>query len=209
MAKRIQPNVGIWPKDKLLLTPPELPMEERVHRYQHNIQAIHEAGCLVPSAMVDSVDPEEIRAWFEAGERRIAQLKRCIRYVASLPEEEAPEPDEPFLECDFDHADPVRVVPVRMISPGRMLPERWIIDVARMDNFGHPLFVAAVIDLETKEIIDTELSADPDTAMMTAFGSAVFYLGAPEVVVIDNGVAGDAVAREAAKMGAEVRRAAA
>lgn len=83
--------------------------------------------------------------------------------------------------------------------------ERWIIDVARTAIAGHTLFVAAVIDLETREIIDTDVSVGADTAMMTAFSSAVFYLGAPEVVVVDRGADAAAVAREAIKLGAEVR----
>ncbi len=81
-------NTPVWPKDKLMRTPPELPMDERVRRYQHNIITIRESGCLVPSALVDSLDEGEIRAWFEAGERRIAALKTAIRAVAKLPVDE-------------------------------------------------------------------------------------------------------------------------
>ena len=85
------------------------------------------------------------------------------------------------------------------------MAERWIIEAARFDIAGHALFGAAVIDLDTREIIDTDVSAAADTAMLAVFCSAVFQLGAPEVVVLDHGTDGDAVAREAAKLGAEVR----
>jgi len=82
---------------------------------------------------------------------------------------------------------------------------RWIIDVVRTAIAGHPLFVAAVLDLETREIIDTEVSADAGSAMMAAFEGVVFALGVPELVVLDHGADGDAVAREAARLGAGVR----
>ena len=50
--------MGDWPKDKLLRHGAELPMAERIRRYQHNIRTIREAGCTVPtSAMIDSLDP--------------------------------------------------------------------------------------------------------------------------------------------------------
>lgn len=40
-----------WPKDKLLKHGPELPMEERIRRYQHLIRAIRESGCPVPASV--------------------------------------------------------------------------------------------------------------------------------------------------------------
>lgn len=50
-----------WPKDKLLKHGLELPMAERIRRYQHNIRTIRASGCAVPTpAMVDSLDPVEI-----------------------------------------------------------------------------------------------------------------------------------------------------
>ncbi len=86
-----------------------------------------------------------------------------------------------------------------------MMAERWIIDVASVKIAGHTLYVAAVIDLDTREIICHDTSAFAGSAMLAAFGCAVFHLGAPELVVIDQGIAGIAVAQEAAKLGAEVR----
>ena len=54
-----------WPKDKLLKHGPDLPMEERIRRYQHNIRTIRESGCKVPtSAYIDTLDPAEIELWF-------------------------------------------------------------------------------------------------------------------------------------------------
>lgn len=51
----------IWPKDKLLKHGPDLPMEERVLRYQHNIRAIRQSGCAVPTtAYPDTLDSAEI-----------------------------------------------------------------------------------------------------------------------------------------------------
>lgn len=50
-----------WPKEKLMKHGPELPMEERIRRYQENIRTIRASGCAVPtSAMVDSLDPAVI-----------------------------------------------------------------------------------------------------------------------------------------------------
>lgn len=44
-----------WPKDKLLQHGPDLPMAERIRRYQHNIRAIRASGCAVPtSAYIDT-----------------------------------------------------------------------------------------------------------------------------------------------------------
>lgn len=88
-----------------------------------------------------------------------------------------------------------------------MMAERWIIEAVRTEITGHPLYVAAVIDLDTREIIDTDVSGAADTGMVAVFCSAFFHLGVPKVVVIDQGADGDAVAREAARLGAEVRRA--
>lgn len=42
--------MGEWPKDKLLRHGPNLPMEERIRRYQHNIRTIRAAGCAVPTS---------------------------------------------------------------------------------------------------------------------------------------------------------------
>lgn len=47
-----------WPNDELLKHGPEFPMEERIRRYQHNIQTIRASGYAVPTtAMIDTLDP--------------------------------------------------------------------------------------------------------------------------------------------------------
>lgn len=75
--------MGDWPKDKLLRHGPELPMAERIARYQHNIRAIREAGCAVPtSAMIDSLDPAEIELWFADGAFRNHRLQNAIAVLA-------------------------------------------------------------------------------------------------------------------------------
>lgn len=76
--------MGNWPKDKLLRHGPELPMAERIRRYQQNISAIREAGCAVPtSAMIDSLDPAEIELWFADGAFRSHRLENVISALAS------------------------------------------------------------------------------------------------------------------------------
>ena len=72
---------GVWPKAHMLRTEPELPLAERIARYQWNIRLIRASGCLVPSALEDSLDAEGIQAWFEEKDRVIASLKRAIRAV--------------------------------------------------------------------------------------------------------------------------------
>lgn len=80
--------MGEWPKDKLLRHGPELPMAERIARYQHNIRAIREAGCKVPrSAMIDSLDPAEIELWFADGAFTSHRLDNAIRLLANAREE--------------------------------------------------------------------------------------------------------------------------
>jgi hypothetical protein len=75
--------MGDWPKDKLLRHGPELPVEERIRRYQHNIRTIREAGCAVPtSAMVDTLDPAEIELWFADGAFRSHRLENAISVLA-------------------------------------------------------------------------------------------------------------------------------
>lgn len=82
--------MGEWPKDKLLKHGPELPMAERIRRYQHNIREIRAAGCAVPaSAMIDSLDPAEIELWFADGAFRSYRLENAIRVLAA----ELDEPD--------------------------------------------------------------------------------------------------------------------
>lgn len=76
--------MGEWPKDKLLRHGPELPMEERIRRYQHNILTIREAGCKVPTpTMVDSLDPAEIELWFADGAFTNHRLENVIRALAN------------------------------------------------------------------------------------------------------------------------------
>jgi hypothetical protein len=77
-----------WPKDKLLKHGPELPMEERILRYQHNIKTIRESGCKVPtSAMIDSLDPAEIELWFADSAFTIDRLGAVIRRLADSEDE--------------------------------------------------------------------------------------------------------------------------
>jgi hypothetical protein len=84
--------VARWPKDKLLRHGPELPLVERIRRYQHNIRAIREAGCPVPTpAMIDSLDPAEIELWFADSAFTIHRLDNTIRALADTPDE--PEQD--------------------------------------------------------------------------------------------------------------------
>lgn len=80
--------MGEWPKDKLLRHGLELPMEERIRRYQHNIRTIREAGCAVPTpAMVDSLDPAEIELWFADSAFTSHRLENVIRALANSTEE--------------------------------------------------------------------------------------------------------------------------
>lgn len=75
--------MGDWPKDRQLRHGPELPMAERIARYQHNIRAIREAGCAVPtSAMINSLDPAEIELWFADGAFRSHRLQNAIAVLA-------------------------------------------------------------------------------------------------------------------------------
>ena len=41
----------IWPKHELLQHGPDLPMAERVRRYQHNVRTIRASGCAVPTSV--------------------------------------------------------------------------------------------------------------------------------------------------------------
>lgn len=76
--------MGDWPKDKLLRHGPELPMAERIRRYQHNIRAIRAAGCGVPTTtMIDSLDPAKIELWFADGAFRSHRLANAISALAS------------------------------------------------------------------------------------------------------------------------------
>ena len=79
-----------WPKEKLLKHGPELPMEERIRRYQHNIRTIRASGCAVPTtALVDSLDPTVIELWFADNAFRIDRINRAIRGLAQLPDDDA------------------------------------------------------------------------------------------------------------------------
>lgn len=85
--------MGKWPKEKLLQHGPELPMEERIRRYQHNIKTIRAAGCVVPTpAMIDSLDPTEIELWFADRAFSIHRMDNAIRALADTPEEPGQEP---------------------------------------------------------------------------------------------------------------------
>lgn len=81
--------MGEWPKEKLLRPGPELQMEERIRRYQHNIRMIRASGCAVPtSAMIDSLDPAEIELWFADSAFRIDRLSRITTALAGQREAE-------------------------------------------------------------------------------------------------------------------------
>ena len=82
-----------WPKEKLLRHGPDLPMEERIRRYQHNIRTIRASGCAVPTtAFIDSLDPVEIEMWFADSAFRIDRLNTAVRGLAELPDDD---PDQP------------------------------------------------------------------------------------------------------------------
>ena len=82
-----------WPKDKLLRHSPKLPLDELIRRYHHNIRAIRESGCAVPSALADTFDPAEIELWFADSAYRVHRLDKVIDGVAKLPPEaELPSP---------------------------------------------------------------------------------------------------------------------
>lgn len=77
-----------WPKDKLLKHGPELPLDERMRRYQHNVRAIRASGCVVPaSARIDTLDPAEIELWFADNAYRIDRLEKAISNLAELPDD--------------------------------------------------------------------------------------------------------------------------
>lgn len=83
--------MGEWPKDKLLRHGPELPMAERIRRYQHNIRTIRDAGCAVPTpSMIDSLDPAEIELWFADSAFRIDRLGKAVSALAA----EIDDPDD-------------------------------------------------------------------------------------------------------------------
>lgn len=87
-----------WPKDRLLKHGPELPMAERIRRYQENIRTIRASGCAVPtSAMVDTLDPAEIELWFADNAFTIDRLKNLTPKIAKLPPDtEFPSPFIPL-----------------------------------------------------------------------------------------------------------------
>lgn len=82
--KRPRQSKTVWPRSKLLRHGPELPLDERVRRYQHNIRAIRASGCKVPSVMPDTLDKQAIAAWFAAGAETSLRLRALIRQLAAL-----------------------------------------------------------------------------------------------------------------------------
>jgi hypothetical protein len=77
-----------WPRSQLLRHGPELPMVERVRRYQYNIRVIRASGCRVPTpALLDTLDPKEIEAWFAEGAASSHRLKKLIKRLAGLPDD--------------------------------------------------------------------------------------------------------------------------
>jgi hypothetical protein len=74
-----------WPRSQLLRHGPELPMAERICRYQHNIRLIRASGSRVPTpALIDTLDPKEIEAWYAEGEATSHRLKELIKRLAGL-----------------------------------------------------------------------------------------------------------------------------
>jgi len=82
----------------------------------------------------------------------------------------------------------------------------WIINVARAEIAGRTILVAAVLDHETREIINIGAGTNPASALGGAFCGAVDRIGPPRIVDLDHSREMDVVAQEAAKLGAEVRR---
>jgi hypothetical protein len=63
-------------------------MAKRVRRYQHNIRVIRGSGCRVPTpALIDTLDPKKIEAWFAEGEATSHRLKKLIARLAGLPDD--------------------------------------------------------------------------------------------------------------------------
>jgi hypothetical protein len=89
-----------WPKEKLLKHGPELPMEERIRRYQENIRTIRASGCVVPTAaMVDSLDPAVIELWFADNAFSIDRIRKLTAKIAELPDDtEFPSPFIPIAK---------------------------------------------------------------------------------------------------------------
>ncbi len=82
---------AVWPKSKLLRHGPELPLAERVRRYQHNVRTIRASGCKVPSVMPDTLNAAAIEAWFVASAETSRRLRVLIRQLAALdPQTEIP-----------------------------------------------------------------------------------------------------------------------
>ena len=80
-----------WPKDKLLTHGPDLPIEERIRRYQHNVEVIRASGGAVPTtAIIDSLDPAEIELWFADSAFRIHRLEKAINLLGNAPSGASP-----------------------------------------------------------------------------------------------------------------------
>lgn len=66
-------------------------MEERIRRYQHNVEVIRASGCAVPStAMIDSLNPAEIELWFADSAFRIHRLEKTINLLGNAPSGASP-----------------------------------------------------------------------------------------------------------------------
>ncbi len=91
-----------WPKEKLLKHGPELPLEERIRRYQENIRTIRASGCIVPApAMVDSLDPTVIELWFADNAFTIDRIRKLTARIVTLPDDtEFPSPFIPDPKGD-------------------------------------------------------------------------------------------------------------
>ncbi len=78
----------VWPKDKLLNHGPELPLDERIRRYQHNIRTIRASGCAVPTAaMIDTLDPAVIELWFADRAYNIERINQLAKRLTDLPDD--------------------------------------------------------------------------------------------------------------------------
>lgn len=80
----------------------------------------------------------------------------------------------------------------------------FILDSAVMEIAGHRLHVALCLEVASRRVLGNGISTSIDDAMVTAFGNAVFVIGAPTAVRIDNAVAVPELVRECWLLGVEI-----
>lgn len=85
------------------------------------------------------------------------------------------------------------------------MSKHWIMDVTRAEVAGRTFHLAAIVDGETKKIITTALDIRAGRALGDAFRIAVGAQGVPGSLTVGDGEGYAVVAREAAKLGVEVR----